>query len=261
MKTLNLLLITFAFIFFVACGKKDQTGTTGEAIKFKVKEVLKSYKDCKPDPQNCSYFRMKYPDAIEGKVKDTINPFITKHLLSIYNTEEKKYNDLRSMSIGFIESYTEFKKKEPASTQNWYLDVEVTEAFKSPKILTLKYNTNRFEGGEHPLNTVNYYSFNLDNGALLSVSSLLKKDFAKDLNKLIDKKFREMKKLGEKDDLTKAELLKNEIAYTENFAITNDGLEFNYNAAEIAPYSEGAIIIKLNKEELKNLLAEDSLLK
>jgi len=82
-------------------------------------------------------------------------------------------------------------------------------------------------------------------------------------NAIIDKKFREQKGLKPGDNLSeKGDLFENKIELTYNAGITKEkGLEFIYNASDIAPYAVGPISIKLSNAELQDIIAPNSVLK
>ena len=76
------------------------------------------------------------------------------------------------------------------------------------------------------------------------------------LTGLAEKKFREMKNMGETDSLKDAGFWfdGNKFALSENFGVTETGLLFFYNPYEIAPWAMGSTELEIPFEEIQTLL-------
>lgn len=269
MKFLHFLCILLLIAFISSCSKKTSEEKKIEnplkpnevVVKYKDNEMTNVYKGCKPEDKNCTYIKLKWPQLTESKFKDSINLLIDKQVLNAYMVDSvTKFTDIKSMSKLFIDNYSTLKKKDAALPQ-WFVDCSVSIPFATSKLICLKTELSKFIGGANEVHTVNYIMLNQETGKPVALANLLKKDFGKGLTELLDKKFREMKKLTEKDSLTKAGLFKNEIKPPQNFAVTKEGIDFYYNPAEIAPKVNGEIVIKLSYADLADLISDDSLLK
>ena len=274
MKKFYFLCLVLILVFISACGtkkidytsindKEKETKKTEDAIKFTNKEIVKSYKDCKPGTENCTYIKLSYIEATEGKIKDKVNQLINKDLLFAYDMPDKNYKNVDDMINTFMRDFETFRKDVPAAPQVWTLDMAIKVYAETDKILCLSSELSSYLGGAHPNSSTEFYNIDKQTGDTLSLVNLLKPGFEAALNNLIDKKYREMKGLKPGDNLAeKGDLFENKIQFNNNFAVTkNKGLEFIYNPYEIAPYVFGPITVKLSRSELEDLIPPNSLLK
>jgi hypothetical protein len=272
MKKFYILSLVLSAILFFSCGTKkiDYTPVndkdvkkTDDAIKFTNKEVVKSYKDCKPGTEKCTYIKLNYIEATEGKIKDKVNQLINRDLLFAYDMPDQNYKNVDDMLNIFMRDYETFRREVPAAPQVWTLDMSIKAYSETDKILCLSSELSAYLGGAHPNSSKVFYNIDKQTGDTLSLANLLKPGFETKLNELIDKKYRETRGLKPGDNLAeKGDLFENKIQFNNNFAVTKDKeLEFVYNPYEIAPYAVGPITVKLSRSELEELIPSNSLLK
>lgn len=278
MKKLSYLIILAAFAFAIGCGQKKpenntssgETKTTetppGESktesgpLVLTPREFLKGYKDCKPS-DSCTYFKVTYIEATSGKIKDKLNQLINRELLWGTETGDTLPVSIQAAADSFMASYAETKKLFPGMPWFWEYHMKIFN--ETEKILTLTSQSFTFMGGAHPNTFTGYYNIDKQTGDTLGLRQLLVPGFETKLNELIDKKYRELRGLKPGDNLAeKGDLFDNKITFNYNIAVNKaGGLDFFYNAYEIAPYAAGPITISLTRDDLGDLIGPNSLLK
>jgi hypothetical protein len=286
-KYFSALIIIFCIIIITGCGTKktDNPPTsdtskkktqeqvkepvkTGSSFKFTNKELVKSYKNCVPESDSCSYIRLRYIEAADGKAKDKINSLIQKELLFAYEMPDHQYKNPGEMMDGFLSDYESASKQLPKFRMDWAIDANIEAYTETDYIVCISYDIYSFTGGAHPNSFTVFFNFNKETGDTISLANIFKHGFEPKLNALIDKKFREMNDLKPGDNLVdKGGLFENYIKFNYNFAITRDsvtnakGVEFIYNPYEIASYAAGPVELVFTRAELEVILAPNNLLK
>ena len=232
-------------------------------VKFIQKQLYKSYNDCKRGEPNCTYIRLIYIEAVEANVSSKINNIINNELVTAYDMPDKNLNNIELMAETFIKDYEKFKKRYPQLPETWAIDCAARVYGETGRILCISFYKTNFLGGTHPNENMIFRNINKETGDTISLTDIFGRGFEEKLNALIDKKYREMKKLKPGDNLSeKGGLLKNKITFTNNFAVNSDkGIEFYYNAYEIAPYAAGPIVVKLSEGDVTGILTGSSPLK
>lgn len=282
-KTFQVLIIILCSVLLTSCGDKktevvQKTDTVTKKtvvpvkpkgqFQFINKELAKSYKNCVPETDSCSYIRLKYIEAADGKAKDKINSLIQRELMFAYDMPDQHYKNPEEMMNVFLRDYETTSKQMPGLRQDWAVDVNIETFTETDKILCLSCDFYSFLGGAHPTGLTAYFNINKETGDTISLKDIFKSGFEPKLNTMIDKKFREMNGLKPGDNLAeKGGLFENSIKFNYNFAITKDsvtsekGIEFLYNEYEIAPYAAGPIALDFTAAELADILAPDDYLK
>jgi len=285
-KYFSALVILVCLAIITGCGtKKTDNPPSGDTTKKKTdekvkdtkiggsagftgKELVKSYNNCSPDSDKCSYIRLRYIEATNGKAKDKINSLVQKELLFAYEMPDQHYKNTDEMMAGFLKDYEAESKRLPKLEQNWALDANLELNTETNNIICIVYDVYSYTGGAHPNIFTTFFNFDKETGDTISLSNIFKPGFEPKLNALIDKKYREINDLKPGDNLVnKGGLFENSIKYNYNFAITKDsvtntmGLEFLYNEYEIASYAAGPIEIEFTRAELEDILAPNNFLK
>ena len=102
------------------------------------------------------------------------------------------------------------------------------------------------EGAAHGMYSNRFVNYDLREGKILSVSDIFNPGYEKELRELI----------ADKVESTVSSLLveKDEIPVSDNFRLTDSGIEFVYSLYSVAPYSDGEVTADFAVYELDNLL-------
>jgi Protein of unknown function (DUF3298)/Deacetylase PdaC len=265
----NLLVILFITIVLFSCGKKE--GTTSDSkqtisetksvtagdgsLKFAEKKFFRGYNNCNPS-DTCTYIEVNYIEAIDGKLKDKVNSFLSSRILEGLTFGEIKSPGIQAAADSFIASYADFKKQEPGYNQYWYFEYFIRVANETPALVCIEASNSSYMGGAHPNSYAEFFNISKETGDTVSLSQIFVRGFEAKLNKLIDAKYREIKGLKPDDNLQeKGELFENKIEFNYNFTVEKDGsVTFFYNTYEIAPYVAGPTDITLSKQELSSII-------
>ncbi|CAN5547415.1 hypothetical protein BH10BAC5_BH10BAC5_08920 [soil metagenome] len=274
-------IILLLFVFLSGCSTKDKTTTSSRLAeeeqkkevqkvnpppdqkltgKYELKKFEKTYNNCKAGSDSCTYITIAYQILNEGPQSLKINKAITDSITKYSFTYEKPLSTIDQSMESFIKEFDEYKKDMKSSGNddymiNWYFEEKGAVEFDNSNILSYSTLTNSFTGGAHGSNYISYYIFDQTTGMPLTYKDVFEKGSEKDLNKLIEKKFRQVRGLKPQDNLVEAGgLFENHIEHNDNFAIFKDGIKFYYNSYEIAPYSSGPIELIFSWGELGNLI-------
>ena len=262
--------VILLIIILSGCGQKKTEKSTNsipqskaDSIKFTPKELVKSYNNCGPGDLMCTFIKLNYIEATEGKIKEKINKIINDRIINAYEMPDKNFDNVNLMMETFIRDFETFKKQFPGANQQWIVDYAVSVHGQTDKVLCLSFFNSSYLGGAHPMTNIFFSNINKETGDTLSLVDLFGKGFENKLNSVIDKNFREQKELKPGDNLSdKGGLFKNKIIFTDNFAVTSDkGIEFFYNPYDIAPYAMGTIVVRLSPGDAAGLMTGASLLK
>ena len=272
----KLYIILLVIALSYTCGsKKDSSlgikeqGTTRAndtdkvSIDFKTIELSKSYSSDSSKADDSTYITLQYVEMVRGPNRDKINSIIRNELIqNTYTVGNDEYKTLQDILDNFINDFREFSVEYSDYPQNWFYEISASDKYYTQKILCLEFSQGGYTGGAHGHSYVKYINVGFENANQLKLDVLLVKGFESRLNKLIDKKFREVKGLNPGDDLEKeGGLFENKITFNDNFAITKNGLLFFYNNYEIAPYAAGPTELLITYDELGNLIPKNNLLK
>lgn len=274
MKTTLIILLISAFLF--SCGQKQSSTsdskqvmsdtksitTSDGPVKFAGKKFFKGYNNCSPS-DTCTYFEVDYIEAVEGRLKDKLNTFLMKQILSGISFGDTTYSSIQAAADSFIVSYSDFRKQEPGYNQYWYFEYFIKAANETPSLICIEASNNSYMGGAHPNSYAEFFNISKETGDTVSLKDVFVKGFEAPLNKMIDAKYRELRGLKPGDNLQeKGDLFENKIEFNYNFTVEKDGgVTFFYNTYEIAPYVAGPIDITLTKQELAPIIDPNGPLK
>jgi hypothetical protein len=272
----KLLVLSLLALMLAACTRQDRytentskdtgsvkgngAGTKDNGLSFETKTITKSYNNCTPGGDSCTYISIVYNLLTNGANKDKINSAIRDSTAKmIFVTEEAgSAPQLEDGAAEFISEYESFRKDAPdAPDIPWSSDTKAAPVFFNDKILSYSISTSSFTGGAHPNSYLQYYNFELSSGRILKPSDIFKEGFEAKLNEIIERKFREKNKLAAGESLTEGGLFENKINFNDNFAVIKDGILFYYNNYEIAPYAAGPTEIMMTYAELGDIIKED----
>lgn len=169
---------------------------------------------------------------------------------------DRKPADVEQLIGMFSEGYLESLKKRPDSLGGWRILFDAKIRFFDEQIVSLEVMGSIFSGGAHPGTKVTFRTFSLKTGQPIPLSSVVKEDNHGELAKIAEKRFRESRKIGSEEALSKAGFSFKGDLFTlnGNFLFSKEGLEFCFNHYEIAPYSMGIIRFAIPWSDLKSLV-------
>ena len=258
-KIAKYIFIAISIILFTSCNapksssEKPKEKRAESTTRFYSIEKISSTADgCQSD--KCSVVEVNYPkfntnfqksERTNRLIEENINAIIKNNLF-----ETIKSNSTDQLIEAFFNGYRAFKTEFPESITPWSIKIDITPTYIGEKFTSLSFNTYSYTGGAHPSDVLTYLNISKDGKELTKYSQFFKD--SKSLKAQVEKKFRIKFNLSEKDNLADRGFLfeKNKFELSENFGFTDDGLSVYYNPYEIAPHSQGAIIITIPFSEL-----------
>lgn len=262
---LPIFIIAVTFLIFSCKPDAGKSGSNISAptseLKFEEKTLLKTYKDCDPQNENCTYIQIKYSLINQGQHKDLINSAITDFIISAGEPGKKSMENLTIEQIAdkFINEYEIFLNENKDYNLGWMTEIQGKPEFSNTKIICYSISNVYFLGGAHPNSNLTYLNFERENGRLVFIPDIFSPGFEEKLNQAVDSEFRKSRNISPEDGLTdKAGLFNNKISYNNNFAVLREGIRFYYNPYEIAPYAAGPIEVTVPYEIIKDIIPENS---
>lgn len=200
--------------------------------------------------------------------KDSINAYLLSALFG------KKYQQLSPQEAmeGYAKEYvTNYRADlEPMIQKDidnhidkdqltaWYsYEQELKGSIETYKGMLLSYRTykNEYSGGPHGMYTTEFTNLNLSTLQPILLDELFVEDYQETLTELLWYQLALDNGVETRDELEEmGYATTGELAPTENFYISEDGITFYYNVYEIAPYSMGPTQITLSYNMLEYIL-------
>jgi hypothetical protein len=225
------------------------------------KTFEKKIGDCSDPYKDCVLVTLRYPD-INGSAprasKDSVNAFVRAFTLKSFSGEEMLTNP-NKLADEFIGNYESVKKDFPDYTTGWFLERSVEVIHNTPEVLSLVSTETSYTGGAHPNSHSTYTSFDMALCEQIGLGDILTEGYEQKLNRVAEKRFREIKQLEPNQSLADAGFWFDDdnFALNDNFAICCDGLVFYFNAYEITSYAGGPTRLVIPYEDIKDIIRKD----
>jgi len=163
----------------------------------------------------------------------------------------------RGYTHDLLPYYMEDKEsgKESMGWYNYYYDLKTDMQKGKEGIFNYIIEMNSYEGGAHGNQMNTYLNFYAENGRLVTLDDLFVPGYESLLNEILLKSLMKQAEVTSMEALQeKRYLLWSGMYPSKNFLLKNDGMEFLYNAYEIAPYVVGVTVLKIPYGDLTDLL-------
>lgn len=174
-----------------------------------------------------------------------------------YEANYKAENEDKAMARGLFDSLNaiwmnEMDENDVFANRQFVQAVQLD--YQSQKLICFSHTIGINNGGQYGRYKTTYYTFTLPNYELKKSW----RDFFKDSTnwvKYAEKKFRQMHSIPEGTPMASTPyFFGDDFWLCENFTFTRDGMQFCYNAGEIANFDQGLILLKFDYKELEQLL-------
>lgn len=251
--------ILFAFIavfLVISCAdeKKENEEKEIKALSFSSRTIEKRLDDCLPENGECTFISLTYPVAEDGNGKaEKINNDIEDLIVRTIDFQDEGHSEKpEELAENFIRDYKETANDFPEFELPWEATVIGKINYRSPSIVSIKFNTDMFTGGAHGYRSTNYLNFDPESGKTLKESDLFNSDFID----YVEKDFRQKKNIPLDSNINSTGMFfeNDEFHLPANIGIKKDEIILHYNAYEIAPYSAGNFILTYPKSEIEQYL-------
>ena len=211
-----------------------------------------------------TFWRCDYPVFTGGPASTLINRTLKKYMLTVGTNQDvppKRPISPESAAEALIASYQK-ERRESGRELPFQVAVKGSVLQNKPGVLSVRMDAHLFYGGAHGVDPIKLFVFNSNTGSQLKLADIFAPQFTTRLNSLINRAFRRKNGLAAGDQLDQPKgdyfgLSVKKLNYTNNFALSNDGMIFVYNEYEIAAYANGPTEILIPWSELHPLLKED----
>ena len=155
-----------------------------------------------------------------------------------------------------MQSYYDFKKDFPESSEEWLVKVEVSKTFDSLGIISLQFAAESYTGGAHGNYSVDFLNIDKARGEVLSNASFILEE--ERLVELSEKAFRAYWEIQPDSSLQDTGFWVNDGFFLpKSIGFEAENLILYYNNYEIAPYSAGPTVFKIPYSELEGVISFD----
>jgi len=205
-----------------------------------------------------TWWKCEYPVFEHSVAGDIINRAILKAVISRTPSPEEKpvAATVAEAAAIFIKECDDLMTSQKEHVWPWQSETTGEVLLDRPDLVTVSLFTYAFTGGAHGMSVTQHMVFDTATGKQLGLVDFFTPGFESTLDKLIERRFRQMRGLSESEPLNgeKGGLFEDKIAHNDNFAITGSGIGFLYNQYDIAPYAAGQITVNLSFDDLKAIL-------
>lgn len=193
-----------------------------------------------PENIRCASLRLTYPKVLAAgnpQAAAAINQFIQEQVLEYSDAEGKPPATPEEFASMFVNAYNEV----PDAMGLWEMERKVDVSFASDHVATLNFSESGYTGGAHPFSGQRYFVLDLDSGKQLSLNDLLAAGYETALNTAGEQAFRQARGLSATASLEEAGFwfANNLFKVNTNVGVLGNGLVFNFNPYEVAPYAMG----------------------
>jgi len=248
----------FSFIFIIPAllvGCDMATSSQTASTEAEAELFVRSFQDCDPDSEGCTYVRVTYPH-FTGTWATELNALINKRLLdSESSTANREVLSLDQMAEVFLTDYERFATEFAGSEASWYLDREIEVTHEHLRVLGLQDAMQEYSGGAHALTAVYPINVDMKTGRVVELSDVFTPSGIQALPQLLEDAFRQQRSIPANASLTEqGNLFEEVLTPTESFSLHPDKIVFTYNPYDIAPYSEGIIEVSIPWKQIEPLL-------
>lgn len=258
-------LICISFISLViACsdsniGNQEKASLSQPIPEFVFKDLEQESESCLLSPENCLTIWIQYPYFVQQKGID--HDYLNQQVLSLLLGDSAEgLKSPEDLANWYMQEHQQTLKAS-SITAEWQINKEITPTFIHAQVVSLKLESFEFTGGAHGNGLVLYQNLQVLNQKSLQLADIMVSNYQKRLNDLAEIAFRKSRELNLNDDLAAAgfEFGAQGFEVNQNYGLTPIGIEFVFNAYEVASYAMGTSQFTITWDELlqQNLLNKE----
>lgn len=247
-------------LFLVSCGSGDGEVKDIDFEPISTSKTVALTKDA--DSPECKISLEVMAAKSNDKVAQAVNRAIVAKLFDFANLSPKVAVDsfARKYTADYVENMQPLYRDDRGDEQKkpWYqysYDVKTSVEDGREGVAVYTINLSYYEGGAHGIDHTLIMNFDKQSGKQLTLADVFVPGYQQTLNeKLIDALLKKVgvKTVGELHD--KDYLYSTDMFPSENFILGEDEITFIYNPYEIAPYEKGKTELKLDYDELEEIM-------
>lgn len=206
---------------------------------------------------SCARVELEYPltpgkNRKERKINAELNQWVIR---AIDLAPENNSTTVEEAVSNFKAAYQQIKNDFPDDYNlNWESTVDGEICYEDQHLFVVCMQTYSFTGGAHGYGSSHYLLFDKEKGELLKKQDMI--DDEEGFMRIAEIKFREIYGLPEDAPLNEQGFMfeGDRFHLPDNIGYTHNGLKLIYNPYEIAPYSDGQIVIDIPYQEVNAFL-------
>jgi hypothetical protein len=159
---------------------------------------------------------------------------------------DKMYAEMRNVAERIPDMST--------SALNWYYNEAFAVDARNAELAVISREWEYYTGGAHGMRSKNYYVFSLNDRRRLALNDIIQDDAKPALDNLVEAALRKLMEIPDWIPLTEQGFFEDSVDKLEDFFLTPQGLGFQWDPYEIAPYSMGIIELVIPYSELTGIL-------
>lgn len=270
-QTVNQLffLLTASFFFF-SCGNNMNKNTGSlEFDSIQVNETAHLFSDTTKPACNLIINLAFADQSSDTRLKDSLNTYFISACLgdkyiamqpeeAIKEYTKKYISDYRSDLEPLYQKEANDSSSDVGAWYSYYKYIQSHVQFYAKDLLIYRYRYEEYTGGAHGIYMTSFLNIDLRTLSPIRLDNLFAEGYEEALTDLLWNQLMAMHKVTSREELEEMGYASTgELAPTENFYLSKEGITFYYNVYDIAPYVMGAIEISIPWEMLQHLLKED----
>jgi len=249
-KELKFFLFVLFSLFFINSHAQNNNNKLTSTKKFFVREGTIIHQDARPKIDiEIDWFESK------NGVADSINQKIFKKITSFVSSEQNKIENYQKLIDFYIEDiYREaFEGEDRYAASN--IEVSTYVSYQTSDLLNISLNYEGYIGGAaHGFRGIYSLFFDLKTGEEIFLNDLFID--SEEFKKVAESFFRKEYEIPDHENINSVGFwFENDtFELPKNILITQDKIILFYNTYEIACYADGAKIVEIPKEKVKNLI-------
>ena len=274
-QTVSLLVLLLATSgFFFSCGNiMNKNAGALEFDSIQVNETAHLFGDTAKPACNLTINFAYAAKSSDNKLKDSLNTYFLSACFGDKYISMTPEEAVEKYTEKYVEDYRkdlesmykkdEQDKEDGASMEAWYsyykgINRHIQLYLKHLLVYRIEYN--EYTGGAHGIYMTTFLNMDLRTLAPIRLDDLFVSDYKEALTDLLWNQLMADNKVTARQELEDmGYATTGELAPTENFYLSKEGITFFYNVYDIAPYVMGPVKITLPYEMLQHLLGDDNM--
>jgi hypothetical protein len=139
---------------------------------------------------------------------------------------------------------------------NWFYNETFAYFAGTSRVAVMSREKEYYTGGAHGMRSKDYYVFSLEDKRKLSIWDIIRDDAKQALDAQVEESLRKYMEIPSWIPLSEGGFFEDSVDKLEDFFLSPQGLAFQWDPYEIAPYSIGLIEITLPYDQLQGLFTE-----
>lgn len=187
-----------------------------------------------------------------------INDRIEKYIIATLNIGEDETPSAKTIeeaAVQFIRIYREHKAEYFDMTAEYEIGIDIQHTYQSDELISLQLDQYMYSGGAHGFSKTEFFNFDPGTGEFLNKEELLSDESG--FKKLAEEFFRNQFELSEGASINEPGFWFEDDSFqlSEAIGFAEDQVVLIYNPYEIAPYSEGAVEVRIPIDDAKKFLS------